>query len=1042
MKKIVILSMTVLLGLFIFLTRVQAENIKYIRNFDINRDFGNIRQEIVLNEKSYLAVSTNKHLYLLENKQISVELNIEKVKFIEVIEDLNENGYEELLVITDSYDDNIIVYDTKNYQLLSSYASTMHAYNLDEMRERPTGYYNEIVNVEDYVLDGKYLYAVAAYNVFSYDLETGKELWNYEAEDNLWSIELISDIDNDNRKDVVVSLQASDIITFSGAKGKILYQKHVSESEKTKQKETYNTSIWNMVYDSESDILFASSENGKIYKINPDNGKVTEKKEIAEVEIDIYYYDAVHNDKDFKAYTIELIDDITGDGINDLIYYQYLKPYSYISYYNYEIEMEMSINLIDGKTLSIIDKIVLNDDGYGFYYYRGEYDGLDVFYIYDGHKDSNRIFKIYDIKNKKYLEETLEIRTINNYGSITVHSIIVLENQEVVLFTNGGLIFQKNLENLKEIPFLILEDYIIQDNYMLLIEEGHSGYYSLVLSDITTDEVLWTYDHDANYRVSQIDFSYDYNDDGVIDIVLIGRSSNVHPYPWLMLIDGKTGEGENIVDVILNRDEIIYEGDFNEYLSSLGYDDNYIINYGSYHDLNQDGINEYFVSTYLGELYFVDIKNGEIIDYFSPVKDIKYRNASHYIDFNFRNIFKTADIDNDLKEDFVSFSSGEVNTDLNLYKIKTNDFAFIFENSKYSYSMYDIISDFGDIDQDGINDMAVLMSDKFKTQYLIISSKTGDVLKSMEVSSSDSLIYLNDEDINNDGYKEVIQVAREEGRRSYDLRIEIVDIINEEKLFTYSKEYVYQLAKAAAVFKDNGKYYVVIHHVRRYSHNTLLIYDLENNNLIDEITIGMINKDYYATSVFDNINVIYANDTIYFYNRAGHEHDYQYNKPFVYDYKAKEVYFYFSNASIKHLDIIGDKLFLKTAFYEVIKTEIDDHIKIANLKNNQKISRTKTITFADKKDGDVYIYVDGELDGITSDDSYDLKLLEGHHTITISQITKSGIERVDTVDVVVVHNNYYIIFVLVLSFTSLLGLILIPHRKRKFPVSVTEGSEK
>ncbi|QVK17311.1 hypothetical protein KHQ81_10650 [Mycoplasmatota bacterium] len=1066
MKRLLIFSTFVfIMGTIYLSTGIEAlaDGSMYLKGIY----FSNIREEITLNDKTYLAVSTDTNLYLLENQEIKFEyqLNQDSI-FIEAIDDLNGNGYDELLIITNAKNkDNILLYDTLEGERIYSYASKMRAYSSNSNAMKPTGYYDEYVVVEDYVIDGDQFYGIAGYNAFRLDLKNQKEIWQIEAEDNLWDIEKIGDINHDNVEDVVVSLQTKDIIALSGINGNVIYQKSVSESLKDNRNNTYPTSIWNMQYDEETSILYAASENGKVYKIDSKNGQVLGEREISIINLERGYNRPSYGDSRFKGYSVELINDITGDGKKDLIYYEMTHPYKYKREYSYNNE-EISIQFIDGQSLEVLnEKLDLDGGGkyasgkYGFHYLRGTYHGEPVIYVFDSinrvDSENSLVYKIFSINQNAYLNDELKVK---NQGDLDVYffSFLVLNNNEVAVFSTQNLLFQHNGEILNKISMIKAEDFILDGDRILLLQGGYSGrgYFNFDMISLETDESLWHYQlEDEDYsEYSQIDFSSDFNQDNIKDVVVVNTRGDNNQLPWVMLIDGKTGQKVSKISIAIEENDIADFSDyptFDAYLHELGYYLSILTTYGIYNDVNQDGFNEYYITNSLGELYIINFSDNELYDYFSPNSDIVYQSNSHYVINYFNGAIKVSDIDGDFNEDFIQVISEDERSVVQL--IQTNDFEFNTEIiESFQQTRFNLDNNLGDIDEDGINDLAFRIYDRTETYgtYYIISSKTGDVVTSIPCTRED-YFYLSDEDINGDQLKELYHVTY--NWEKYEQSVLLYDIAQETPhvLFT-SPSYRpsnYNTDRPAVTFKDQDKFFIALHTDRYSSQSNISIYDLSNGALLDEIQIQTAKeKNYEDQYALGSIAVSKDGDDIYFYqvnNYYSVDRYYTRTKSFIYNYSDKQMSFYYINTEINRLDILGKKILLRDVFGQVINTKLMDSIKFKNLKENQTINKNIKLSFNNKKEGNVYIYVDHELVGFTDKDHYNLELLEGKHTISISQILPNGIETMDTVQVVVTKNYVYMIVVIVITITLFASAFILPRRKKRYPLPKDfEGSDK
>lgn len=215
----------------IFSSNIFAQELVYLKG----NTNGYVREKIVLNNEEVYAISTDRDLYLIKDKSIVQAFNLNQtVIFLEVVSDVNNNGYDEKLIFTNSNNlDNIYLYDSKEYELVFKTAITMSAYNLYHDKDLPSGYYDIIVPVESYRVKDILLYGVAGYKAFILDLQSSNFIWEELFLDNLWDIELIGDIDKDKHQDVMVIQQRGNLLALSGQTGKVIYESKIPDPVKS-----------------------------------------------------------------------------------------------------------------------------------------------------------------------------------------------------------------------------------------------------------------------------------------------------------------------------------------------------------------------------------------------------------------------------------------------------------------------------------------------------------------------------------------------------------------------------------------------------------------------------------------------------------------------------------------------------------------------------------------------------------------------------------------------------------------------------------------
>ncbi len=1056
MKKKKILFLFMLLG-SLCLFKFSQVNGEMPLNF-AGGSFGNIREEVNINHTDYVAISTQTNLYLLKDDSIQAIYTLNaKAQYIEVISDNNNNGYDELLIITSATDkDNILLYDTKNQSLIFSYSPIMSAYDAN------LGYFDQEITVEDYLINDNHLVFVAGYCVFSLNLQTGKIEWKNEVNNNLWTIEKINDINKDNIDDYVVSLQPYDIITISGKDGKIIYQKTVSVAIINPRNDEIEMNIWSMKYDQDRNILYASGEDGYLYEINTSNGTIITKKNVAQLNnINFNENGVAVTRPEFKKLNIELVNDFTGDNKKDIIYYQTTRPYHY-NLPDTNSTSPQAIKLIDGNNLNVVNSdIHLINEYYGLDYVKGYYDGQEVFYVLDDTSSLEKDFKIYSIKEHQFLNQTLTVTDVNTNSFLNNdYAILVLKNGEVLILTDSYLGFQKNDVIVKKIQLgdsqlMGKSDYILNDPYLLLINKSSISFSdSLQMINQKTNEIMWTYDLNDVYTTFglQLEYSHDFTGDGINDIVYINE--RLGGPPVVFLIDGKTGEERCHFSIALPETDISYTGfdSYNDFIYKTGYAMSSVLNYGIYSDVNQDGINEYYVTTNKGELYILNFKTQQIESYYSPDPAIIYTNENHYSNIDFNNAYEINDQNGDSINDFISLVTNNQSYKMDLIEVSHDSVQQVALKDMDSTSINRINSNFGDMDGDGISEISYVTKIDGMYSFHIISSKTGTELTSIPCDISD-VFYLSDVDSNGDSLKDVFRINNKMNSSCvmlYNVSYQSYNLVFTSE--TYSGNIIYNHAydsllgtysgnissnQPAICFYDGNQYMIALFTQSSSGNGQILrFYDL-NQTLKKTVQLDPIDKQ----EVLGDIGSSMHGDDIYFYQQ-----DNSYMSattkisPFVYDYKTGSVVAKSTLNLIYHLDIINNQVIMKPMSDAINIIDFDNHLSIANVKDEQTIYNQFNLKFQGKMPGYLYIYVDNVLVGRTNENNYLLNLYNGDHTILVGQLVNDGMAITESVQVHVKNNNLYEI--VILSFSAVLAVIaiVISYNKRNYPLP--KGSEE
>ncbi len=563
---------------------------------------------------------------------------------------------------------------------------------------------------------------------------------------------------------------------------------------------------------------------------------------------------------------------------------------------------------------------------------------------------------------------------------------------------------------------------------------------SLQMINLETKQILWTHQlKSADFaRIFLIDYTHDYTGNDIKDIVLIKNSSNTLGLSSILLIDGRTGEERCQLDIALPKDDISYTdyGTYQNFLNDKGYNDSDISTYGVYNDVNHDGVDEYYVTNSKGELYILDLYHEQINSYYSNDNTITYTNENHYSAIDFSDAYVINDINQDSSYDFIKIVGKNQSSRCSLIETNNHQFQQILLDDE-EFSIEHLFSYFGDVDGDGIQDLAFIAKSNGLVAFHVFSSKEGIDIANIPCNVTDNF-YLSDTDSNLDSFKEVFRINNNDGLSS---SVMLYNISNQPNklLFTsdayYGNGNIYS-TKPAISFYDGSHFMIALFtQSANGTGQVLRFYDL-NQTLVKVAQISPIDQ----LETLGNIKATFHDTDIYFYQStnfraSGDTMIY----PFVYNYQKVMVVMKYTNGMMDRFEISNNQILINSYSNELIIADFVNQLSIANIKDQQTINNQIILKFNDKIAGYVNIYVDNVLVGRTKEDSYTLNLFNGDHMILVGQLSPNGIETTYSVQVHVKNNNIYEI--IIWSITVILVIIALTNVKHQKNYPFPKGSD-
>ncbi|QVK18634.1 PQQ-binding-like beta-propeller repeat protein [Mycoplasmatota bacterium] len=581
MKKFIALLFNILVLVIIFnLFLCSKVNAQIISDNHILGQVNNMKLEYINDNSEYLFVSTNSGIYLINpetfkvEKYIKIEGDISEFFLINNIEDSKSPNKDLVIFIDDDNLPSVIVYSMDSLEKIWSFTAIT------------TGYNNESIKIEkkmpifDYDLNEDSILLVSGYNLYSLNIKTGKQNWVYKHEDNIWAVSYMSDINSDNKDDIAISVQPSNVIGLNGKDGEKLWEKKIAKSYKVKRNDkvigTTKLNIWDLMYVNSN--LIATGEDGYLYQVNPNNGQILKEKSILEnipniLAFQIYlegnkakdYSELVTNGK--SAYQI-----INSKKVNDSdILVTIFENNQYANYSGLTPEMY----LVDGKTLDIIwqeeysGKQLLDIN----YYNNGSisfFDGkkINIFSINNhnnvkeinlgsnSNKESNPIYSIlkndtlivsdHDISKLDISDNTNpsvvnKITSFNGYDTIVNNDYIyklyyqydinnrVIKNYSAVECTDkvGNVIWKYNLDNIDDYFnfYLINDGFIFITNKYELYKINYTDKLTIETYQLPSDIENQPKDYDYN-KIHALTTCSDFNNDNTLDLLIVLENGN------------------------------------------------------------------------------------------------------------------------------------------------------------------------------------------------------------------------------------------------------------------------------------------------------------------------------------------------------------------------------------------------------------------------------------------------------------------------------------------------------------------------------------
>lgn len=1004
-----ILRMFILVSLtFLFIIRTDSAKAFLSKQFLSGTPNNFMKVEYINSENKYLFVPTSDGLSLVNPdsfetfEHINLKGKITDFVIINNIETSAKPNKDLLIFIEDETSPSVIAYSLDSFEEIWSYTIYLTGYNEAGVKVESK------IPVFDYDYDNETLLLVGGYNLSHLDIKTGKLNWEYEYQDNIWSVTLIDDINKDNIRDLAISVQPAFVITLNGKSGNELWQKAIAQPYDVivddKIIGSIKTNIWDLQFLNKQ--IIASSETGSIYKIAPINGQINGVKEImpslpSSIVRHNYLSERVvkkvsglntNDNGTYKIINTRIINDVNNDNVNEIIVTTFEN-----NNYNTFTNQIPSILLLDGKTLNTIWKIELTEKQLMNFSLT---DNGEIC-VYDGKK----IIKI-NVSNSKdlteiWLDKLFAGNNQKDYQPLIHNGYLIVYDKDLYQIDIEDI---ENPQILNTIAYYFGYDTVIDDNriYKLYYQfdkdnKRQKNYYAIECFVVTND-LLWDYDLNGlyfnKYMINNGQFIF-IDNHKLLTAVYDGK-----------IITSSNLPSEKEILLLTKTPDINADGN-----------NDILINFHSNEFIILDGIDfKEIMSHHLGDLVL-----GE---YFNMILPIFNDNKEMYLI-------------NHEKVAIISFDDD--------YKVTIESTHLV---NNYWLDMYDYKND-EDYDHDGYNEFVFRLNNDSETKAMVLFTKTACI---SEFSASwDFTIYPLTEDLNGDGEYEVLMSSRgEDEEGTWHDKFQIINPYDDKEVIFEKRFYdgnmltfnsrMKPLAIIDDIIGDGQKNVLVL--VDRWGETFIQVYNIDDNKTVKKVfplNIQYIEQSdmsnhligspggYIDACVYDgvtylimttieqenvvtkmvDINNFYSVNSIY--KRLDSYH--LINDSLIYQlyHKHDEENYYFESINLKH-EIQLDNIDTKKVYH-------DNDLLVKWEKNNK-------VSFYN-------IYLNGKLVEVTSSNEISISLNKGNNQIGIGEVFANGLEQITYYNIKsdVTSNTYY--YYIVTGILIVIGFIL-PLKKSRY----------
>ena len=675
------------------------------------------------NKKDSVLIGTTNAVWLinLENGEVIIKyLTKSYVSSISFIEDKNNDGLNDILISTLSKKEpNVLLIDSVNGKVIWQFEPKAEVFTeylgFQEMETRTWC----VATLENY--NGEENVITSSWQtIYLLNGRTGKIIWSFEGNNDIWSCSQIKDLTKDKNNDVIAGSQNGDVYLLDGINGKVIWQRDLTKSYKLRHSDSeegneIDLNVWNVLEiedidnDRNNDVV-VTSENGYVYLLKGDSGEEIWNFKI--MELKKVERETGFGSLNFFNLKVQIVGDLDGDEKDDIIILKRILEGKDMSFV--QTEDQGIIALSSNPKKSEEERQILeikkskNEDISKVEYIYGNRDftndGINNLVVpIMGDFQGSQIQFFITHKGGGYLADTLFDFRYEEFSQVNFvnESLMILGSDNGIMLVD--LFTKKIIWDKISYKDLEIRDFsdINNDGFSdLLFIENYRGIRRLRLVDRKTGKQFWEYSISlndlTNPSLSGITIIPDMSNDGISDIICFStdynflfdegyKKSNLDSRVYL--IDGKTG------NIVWNVTPTPFEYYTNYRFEDWDKINKRIISIDYIKDIDGDNIIDIILGGEEMSIYFLSGKNGSLIEHYSqkfpdenenPSK-IKFR-AYQNDDWKYS---WTSNLDGKLNESFdcefdtwLSFGKHEItllvtdknnpnNTDLQKFRIKT-----------------------------------------------------------------------------------------------------------------------------------------------------------------------------------------------------------------------------------------------------------------------------------------------------------------------------------------------------------------------------------
>ncbi|MFC2021106.1 PQQ-binding-like beta-propeller repeat protein [Chloroflexota bacterium] len=302
---------------------------------------GTIEADIVVmeladEEEEAVLLGTSRGLYIISQGALLNYISTpNSVVDIALLDDISRDGQQDIvLAIWDTYYPNIRCLNGDTGDRLWQFIPKQEVFadNVMWTEQQTLTFDLKVMDVNnDNIQD---VIATSGYQVHAVDGRTGKQIWSFQATNNLWRVAVTTDIDSDRTPDLAVGGQSGFMYVLSGKDGELLWREKVAEKGELIDRRdvpfTVDYSIWDILpvgSKGKSSQAVVSSEDGQVRLIDLRDGTIEWEMSVIEYTLALqseYYQNKSKKptspgDQNFFNLRICLAPDVTGDGIEEVL---------------------------------------------------------------------------------------------------------------------------------------------------------------------------------------------------------------------------------------------------------------------------------------------------------------------------------------------------------------------------------------------------------------------------------------------------------------------------------------------------------------------------------------------------------------------------------------------------------------------------------------------------------------------------------------------------------------------------------------------------